>query len=44
MIRWWKCVHGKFFEEYVALLRTVTNAGVDVIKNSVGFLKSPGCQ
>jgi hypothetical protein len=41
---WWMYLNGKFFEEYMALLRTMISGGVDIIKNSMIFLKSPDSQ
>jgi hypothetical protein len=41
---WWMCLNGKFFEEYMALLRTVTSGGVDITKNFMIFSKSPDSQ
>jgi hypothetical protein len=34
------CLNGKFFEEHIALVRTMTGAGVDIIKNCTIFPKS----
>jgi hypothetical protein len=38
------CVNGKFFEEYMAVLRTMTSGGVDIIKNCMMFSKIPDSQ
>jgi hypothetical protein len=37
-------LNGKFFEEYMALLRTVTSGGVDITKNCAIVSKSPDSQ
>jgi hypothetical protein len=42
--RRWMYSNGKYFEEYMALLRAVISGGVDIMKNSVIFLKSPDSQ
>jgi hypothetical protein len=44
MRKWWMCLNGKFFEEYMALLRTMTSGSVDIIENCTILSKSPDSQ